>query len=167
MKTFEGLEGIGMSERGITKFLKESKSTLNLGTINSDGTPTIHPVWYYYDSKKMRFYFYTEPGLKKAINIKERSGMVYFEVDSDKWPYKGVKGKGSAKFISVRDLAVLLGKKILRRYVRKGRPLMKYAIDKISAGGYVIIEITPAYFTSWDFGILEQQDPSLSNSVIS
>jgi general stress protein 26 len=167
MKTFEGLEGIGMSERGIRKFLSESKSTLNLGTINSDGSPTIHPVWYYYDPKKMRIYFYTEPALKKAINIKKRSDMVYFDVDSDKWPYKGVKGKGSARFISDHDLAVSLGRKILRRYVRKGRPLMKDAIDKISAGGYVIIEITPAYFTSWDFGKLVRQDPSMRNSVIS
>ncbi len=167
MKTFEGLEGIGMSERGISKFLKESKSTLNLGTINSDGSPIIHPVWYYYDSKTMRIYFYTEPALKKAINIKERGGMVYFDVDSDKWPYKGVKGRGSAKIISDQDMALSLGRKILTRYVRKGRPLMKYAVDKIRAGGYVIFEITPAYFTSWDFGKFVQQDPSMRNSVIS
>lgn len=167
MKTFEALKGIGMSERGITKFLKESKSTLNLGTINSDSTPIIHPVWYYFDSKKMRIYFYTEPALKKAINIKERSEMVYFDVDSDKWPYKGVKGKGSAKIISDQDMALSLGRKILSKYVEKGRPLMKYAIDKINDGGYIIIEITPAYFTSWDFGKLFRQDQSLRNSVIS
>jgi general stress protein 26 len=167
MKTFEGLEGIGMSERSIAKFLKESRSTLNLGTINSDGSPTIHPVWYYFDPETMKIYFYTEPALKKAINIKERSGMVYFDVDSDRWPYKGVKGRGSAKIISTQNMAVSFGKKILTRYVRKGTPLMKYAVDKIRAGGYVIFEITPAYFTSWDFGKLVQQDPSMRKSVIS
>lgn len=167
MKTFEGLKGIGMSEREIRKFLMSSKSTLNVATINSDGAPTIHPVWYHFDPHKTKIYFYTEPALKKAVNIKERSKMVYFDVDSDKWPYLGVKGKGNAKIILDKDMAVSFGRKILTRYVKKGRPLMKYALEKIRAGGYVIIEITPAYFTSWDFAKLVRQDPSLRNSVIS
>lgn len=168
MKTFEGLKGIGMSERGIRKFLAESRSTLNLATVNSDGTPTIHPVWYYFDPKKVKIYFYTEPALKKAVNVRERGKMIYFDVDSDKWPYKGVKGKGkNARIISGRDEALFLGRKILTRYVKKGRPLMKNALDKIQEGGYVIIEITPAFFTSWDFAKLVRQDRSLGNSVLS
>jgi nitroimidazol reductase NimA-like FMN-containing flavoprotein (pyridoxamine 5'-phosphate oxidase superfamily) len=167
MKTFEGLKGIGMSERGTRKFLAESKSTLNIATINSDGTPIIHPVWYHFDSQKTKIYFYTEPSLKKTINIKERGEMIYFDVDSDKWPYKGVKGKGSAKIILDQDRAISLGKKILTKYVKKGRPLIKSALEKIKDGGYVIIEITPAYFTSWDFEKILQQEPSLRNSMIS
>ncbi len=167
MKTFEGLKGIGMSESGIRKFLTESKSTLNLATINSDGTPIIHPVWYYFDSKNIKIYFYTEPALKKTINIKERSEMIYFDVDSDKWPYKGVKGNGSARIILDQDKALSLGRKILTKYVNKGRPLIKYALGKIRDEGYVVIAITAAYFTSWDFSKLVRQDRSLRNSVIS
>jgi uncharacterized pyridoxamine 5'-phosphate oxidase family protein len=140
MKVFEGLKGIGMSEREARKFLMQSRSTLLLGTTNSDGTPIIHPVWYYFDAAKTKLYFYTEPALKKATNIKQRS-QVYFDVDDDKWPYKGVKGKG--------------------------RPLFRSALEKIKSGGYVVIEITPAYFTSWDFGKLERQTKSLRDSIIS
>ncbi len=35
-------------------------------------------------------------------------------------------------------------------------------LDKIKAGGYVVIEITPAYFTSWNYGKL---DPEGDNGI--
>lgn len=163
LKTYEGLEGIGMSERDARKFLRQSRSTLLLGTTDSDLAPNIHPVWYYFDSSKTKFYFYTEPALRKTRNIKKRN-TVYFDVDEDKWPYKGVKGKGRAKILTVKSDALNWGAKILAKYVKKGGPLFKYAIDKMKNGGYIIVEITPSYFTSWDFGKLDQET---KDSVIS
>ena len=166
MKTFEGLKGIGMSEREARKFLSQSRSTLLLGTTNADGTQVIHPVWYYFDSARTKLYFYTEPALQKATNIKKRS-QIYFDVDDDRWPYKGVKGKGKARILASKGgEALSWGAKILTRYVKKGSPLFTYAMDKMKSGGYVIIEITPAYFTSWDFGKLEKQDKTLRQSII-
>jgi nitroimidazol reductase NimA-like FMN-containing flavoprotein (pyridoxamine 5'-phosphate oxidase superfamily) len=165
MKNFEGEKGIGMSEREARKFLTQSRSTLLLGTTNADGTPMIHPVWYYFDSAKTKLYIYTEPSLKKARNIKERP-QVYFDVDSDKWPYKGVKGKGTARIVSAKGEALSRGAKILAKYVKKGRPMAKSVLDKIKGGGYIVIEITPAYFTSWDYGKLEPR-ARLRDAVIS
>lgn len=161
MKTFEGEEGIGMSEREVRTFLMQSKSTLLLGTTNADGSPVIHPVWYYFDTVRTKLYFYTGPTLRKATNIKERS-QIYFDVDSDKWPYKGVKGKGRARIVADKRKALSCGRKILAKYVGKGQPLIKSALDKIKSGGYVVIEITPAYFTSWDYGKLGLQDVIVS-----
>jgi nitroimidazol reductase NimA-like FMN-containing flavoprotein (pyridoxamine 5'-phosphate oxidase superfamily) len=167
MKNFEGEKGIGMSEREAREFLTQSKSTLLLGTTNDDGTPMIHPVWYYFDSAKTKLYFYTEPALKKATNIR-RSGQIYFEVDSDKWPYKGVKGKGSAKIITAKGEALSNGGKILSKYVKKGQPMIKSVLEKIKSGGYVVFEITPAYFTSWDYAKLEPHTSrGLREAVIS
>ncbi len=150
-----------MSEREARRFLRQSKSTLLLGTANADGTPVIHPVWYYFDSAQTKLYFYTEPALKKAINVRERS-QVYFDVDTDRWPYKGVKGKGSARFVSDKREALSFGAKILGKYVRKGQPLFRLALEKIKSGGYVVIEITPAYFTSWDYAKLGIPDAVVS-----
>jgi len=166
MKLFEGLEGIGMSEHETRKFLTQSKSNLLLASINADGTPTIHPVWYYFDTVKTKLYFYTGPTLKKATNIKERS-QVYFDVDDDSWPYKGVKGKGSARILTAKRETLSWGMKILARYTKKGSPLFKTALDRMKNGGYVVIEITPAFFTSWDFAKLERQTGSLRDSIIS
>ncbi len=165
MKNYEGEKGIGMSEREAKKFLAQSRSTLILGTTNADGSPMIHPVWYYFDAAKTKLYFYTEPALKKAANIKMRR-QVYFDVDSDRWPYKGVKGKGSARIVS-KDEALSLASKILARYVRKGQPMIKSVLGKVRTGGYVVFEITPAYFTSWDYGKLVSQERGLKDAVIS
>lgn len=166
MKTFEGEKGLGMSESEARKFLTRSKSTLLLGTTNADRSPMIHPVWYYFDSAKTKIYFYTEPALKKARNLKKRS-QVYFDVDSDKWPYKGVKGKGKAKIIAEKKQALLYGRKILTKYVKKGQPLAESALENIRKGGYVVIEITPAYFTTWDYGKLVAKTASLRDAVFS
>ena len=121
MKNFEGEKGIGLSEREARRFLARSRSTLMLGTSDSDGSPMIHPVWYYFDSPRTKLYFYTEPGLKKATNIRRRS-QVYFDVDSDRWPYKGVRGKGRARVVDARGEALSLASKILSKNV-KSRPI--------------------------------------------
>jgi nitroimidazol reductase NimA-like FMN-containing flavoprotein (pyridoxamine 5'-phosphate oxidase superfamily) len=155
-----------MSEREVRRFLTQSRSTLVLGTTDADGSPMIHPVWYYFDNTKTKLYFYTGPALKKATNIKERSA-VYFDVDSDRWPYKGVKGKGRARLVSAKGEALSVASKILARYVRKGQPLIKSALEKVKTGGYVVFEISPAYFTSWDYGRLISQERGLRNAIIS
>ena len=165
MKNFEGEKGIGMSELEARKFLTQSRSTLILGTTDADGTPMIHPVWYYFDPTETKLYFYTEPALKKATNIKERS-LVYFDVDSDRWPYKGVKGKGRARSVT-REEALSLASKILTKYVKKGQPMIKSVLGKVKTGGYVVFEITPAYFTSWDYGKLVSKSRGLKDAVIS
>jgi nitroimidazol reductase NimA-like FMN-containing flavoprotein (pyridoxamine 5'-phosphate oxidase superfamily) len=151
MKNFEAEKGIGMTESQARKFLTHSRSTLLLGTTDAGGSPMIHPVWYYFDPAKTKLYFYTEPALKKAINIRERS-QIYFDVDSDRWPYKGVKGKGNARIIADKEESLSYGRKILAKYVKRGKPFFKSVLEKMRSGGYVVFEITPAYFTSWDYG---------------
>ena len=155
-----------MTEPQIRTFLARSKSTLILGTTNADGTPMIHPVWYYFDWAKTKLYFYTGPTLKKAANIGERS-QVYFDVDSDRWPYKGVKGRGRARIVTDKRESLSCAAKILTKYVRKGNPLIKSALDKVKSGGYVVFEITPAYFTSWDYARLVSQQASLDGAGLS
>ena len=105
--------------------------------------------------------------MRKAANIRERS-QVYFDVDSDKWPYKGVKGKGRSKIITDREEALSCGAKILGKYVKKGRPMIKSVLEKIKSGGYVVFEIDPAYFTSWDYAKLDAKSGrALRDAVIS
>ncbi|MDG6985433.1 MAG: pyridoxamine 5'-phosphate oxidase family protein [Nitrososphaerota archaeon] len=166
MKSYEGQEGIGMSEHDARRFLESSRSTLLLGTLNSDGSPMIHPVWYHFDSATTKLYFYTEPALKKAANIR-RNKSVYFDVDSDRWPYKGVKGKGTAKLVVSKAKSYSIASKILRRYVKKDKPLIEFALDKVKKGGYVVFEITPAYFTSWDYGKLVAESEDMRDAIMS
>jgi PPOX class probable F420-dependent enzyme len=155
-----------MSEIEAREFLSQSRSTLILGTVNSDGSPLIHPVWFYFDPSKTKLYFYTEPTLRKAANIRERS-QVYFDVDDDRWPYKGVKGKGRARFVESKEDSLALASKILAKYVKKGQPMTGSVLEKVRTGGYVVIEITPAYFTSWNYGKLDPKgDRGLRDAVV-
>jgi len=165
MKYFEA-EGIGMTEREVRRFLVRSRSTLILGTSDADGAPILHPVWYYFDPSENKLYFYTGPTLRKARNIKARS-QVYFDVDSDRWPYAGVKGKGKARLLTDKREALSFASKILAKYVKKGHPLTRTALEKVRSGGYVVFEITPAYFTSWDYRRLVSQAQEFRDAVLS
>src|SRR5215831_3520744 len=129
MKIFEGEKGNGMTEEEARKFLTESRSVLILGTTDNDGAPMIHPVWYYFDTAGTKLYFYTEPPLRKARNVQARS-QVYFDVDYDKWPYKGVKGKGTARLVTPKEKAIVFARRILARYVKEGGSLTKLVLEK-------------------------------------
>jgi len=166
MKMFEGEKGIGMTEAEAREFLEKSRSTLILGTSNPDGTPMVHPVWYYFDSATSKLFIYTEPGLRKAKNIGERK-QVYFDVDDDRWPYRGVKGKGNARVIADLEESLSRASVILTKYVKAGQPMIGSVLEKVKTGGYVVIEITPSYFTSWDYGKLDPKgDRGLRDAVI-
>ena len=88
----------GMDQAEIDAFLASSKTPLRLGTTNSKGEPNIHPVWYHYVTDKIYLMSYKD-GVK-VRNLKHNK-TVYFSVDTDAMPNRGVKGKGTA--IIVKD----------------------------------------------------------------
>ena len=58
--------------------------------------PTVHPTWYYFDCTNNRFYILTYKLSKKTENLKAKN-IIYYCVDDQNQPYKGVKGKGKVK----------------------------------------------------------------------
>ncbi len=155
MKSFEAERGMGMTEAEARDFLSGSKSTLLLGTTDADGAPSIHPVWFYFDSDKTKLYVYTNATSRKAQNIRKSAG-VYFDVDHDVWPYKGVKGKGRAKIRADTNEALSHTEKILTKYLKSGHPLIDATLGGVKTGRVAVIEISPEYFSSWDYGKLEE-----------
>ena len=80
----------GMEQSEVDIFLSTSKIPLRLGTVDSKGDPMIHPVWFDYSNGKL--YLMSDKDTRKVRNIRgERT--VYFSVDTDAEPHKGVKGK--------------------------------------------------------------------------
>ena len=69
---------------------------LQLATIDEVGDPDIQPVWFEYDKDKKSLFIMTPKTSKKAQNIRRKS-KIYFSIDDENFPYKGVKGKGEAK----------------------------------------------------------------------
>ena len=98
MKIISAIPGApSMSKDEVNNFL-ESKLPLQIGTIDDEGNPNIQPVWFDYDKDREKLLIITPKIAKKIRNLRTMPN-VYFSIDDDNFPYKGVKGKGTAAII--------------------------------------------------------------------
>ena len=86
-----------VSKEEVDTFL-ERRLNLQLGTIDEKGDPNIQPVWFDYDKDREKLLVITPRIAKKVQNIKAKPE-VYFSIDDENFPYKGVKGKGTVTII--------------------------------------------------------------------
>jgi nitroimidazol reductase NimA-like FMN-containing flavoprotein (pyridoxamine 5'-phosphate oxidase superfamily) len=139
----------GMDRAEIDAFLASSKTPLRLGTTNSNGEPNIHPVWYHYVNDKLYLMSYKDA--VKVRNLKNNK-TVYFSVDTDAMPNRGVKGKGTAIIIKDPGKTLSLSEKILAKYLGDLKSSMaKNMVDEVRRGSEVLVEIAPHYFSTWDY----------------
>ena len=104
-----------MTKEEAEKFL-EGKLNLQLATIDEQGDPNIQPVWFYYDKDGEKLWINTSKFAKKTQNILKRS-TIYFSIDDENPPVRGVKGKGVATIIDDLKTVVPLGDKISLKYL--------------------------------------------------
>jgi general stress protein 26 len=141
-----------VTEDEVNRFL-QSKLNMQLATIDDEGYPYIQPVWFYFDQASGKIMTGTQKGTKKVNNIRRNPDKIYFSIDDENFPYKGVKGKGSGSISEdiKRNLSVI--EKINMKYLGTlEHPLAKMLMDNARNGTEVVIEITPKYFSAWDFG---------------
>lgn len=81
-----------MTQPEIDGFL-ESKLNIQLATVDEAGDPNIQPLWFLYDKGSKRLFVMAGKSTKKVENI-HNNPSVYFSIDDESFPYKGVKGKG-------------------------------------------------------------------------
>ncbi len=114
-----------------------------------DGSPLVHPVWYYYEDEK--FYISTDRKGAKARSLR-RNPNVYFLIDIDPEhaaPY-GVRGRGTAKVIEDPEFASKVTVRNVQRYL--GTLDGKVAQSLIEMGkSSCAIEVTPLYMATWKF----------------
>jgi nitroimidazol reductase NimA-like FMN-containing flavoprotein (pyridoxamine 5'-phosphate oxidase superfamily) len=149
MKINEAEPRVGMTEAEAKDYLVGSRSIMMVGTVDASGNPSIQPVWYYFDPKSLKLYMFTSRKSAKASNI-GRKNVVYFDVDDDRFPYKGVRGRGYAKEVTDKTMALTLMEKILARYVKPNHPINSMYTNGLRGGKQMVLEIAPAYFTAWD-----------------
>jgi nitroimidazol reductase NimA-like FMN-containing flavoprotein (pyridoxamine 5'-phosphate oxidase superfamily) len=151
LKFFEAEKGWAMTDSDAIRFLSESRSNLFLGTVDSSGDPNIHAVWYYFDPLRIRLYFITARGSKKARNLRRRM-TVYFSVDENvSYKLRGVRGKGRARMVPAGPAVEDLTMKVLERYMKPAHPLTKEYADAVRTGESVVVEIDPVYLSTWDY----------------
>lgn len=143
-----------MTKEEAEKFL-ENKLNLQLATIDEQGDPNIQPVWFYYDKDEEKLWINTSKFAKKTQNILKRS-TIYFSIDDENPPVRGVKGKGIATIIDDLKIVVPLGEKISLKYLGTlDHPIAKMISEDSKKGGVVLVEISPKFFSTWDYGKMQ------------
>lgn len=139
-----------MNEPELLDFLSNHKINLHLGTLDDEGYPNIHPIWYYFDRILQRIYFNTDKTSKKLNNIL-KNPVAYFCIDSCTPPYKGVRGKGNVRITWHNERNEHIAEKILLKYLEDLKhPMAISILDSISREESVIVEIDPVYYSTWD-----------------
>ena len=130
----------------------ESKLNLQFATIDNKGDPNIQPVWFYYDKNEEKLFIMTGKKTSKSQNVRERP-TIYFCVEDGNSPYKGVKGKGVACISdNVQTVISTSGKMIMKYLGAFDNPMAEAISERSKSGEGIIIEITPKFFSTWDFG---------------
>ena len=141
----------GMTREEAERFL-ESKLNLQIATIDEQGEPNIQPVWFYYDKNTEKLMITTSKLAKKTRNLRNKPA-VYFSVDDENLPYKGVKGKGFVTIVEDPDRVVPQADRISMKYLGTlDHPIAKMITDSSKKGEVVVIEISPRFFSTWDYG---------------
>ncbi|MDX1441028.1 MAG: pyridoxamine 5'-phosphate oxidase family protein [Nitrosopumilaceae archaeon] len=150
MKIIHASPGFGsaMTESQVKNFLSNSKLNLLLGTIDSKGEPNVHPVWYHYQDDNL--YIETGKTAKKAKNI-QKNHNVYFCIDDETIPYKGVRGKAKANVIDDVSTMLPIAEKIMLKYTGSlDNKVAKFLLDGVKSNQSIILELEPRYFATWD-----------------
>ena len=155
MKIISAISGTpSMSEVEVGRFL-ESKLNLQFGTIDEEGDPNIQPVWFDYDKEKEKLMLITPKAAKKVRNLRSNPN-VYFSIDDENYPYKGVKGKGIATIIEDPIKTVPEAEKMNIKYLGTlDHPIPKMILESAQKGSHIVIEIDPKFFSTWDFAKMQ------------
>ena len=140
-----------MTKEEIDRFLA-SNLMLQMATVDGQGEPNIQPVWFYYDKNREKLLITTSKLAKKVQNLRNKP-ILYFSIDDENLPYKGVKGKGSVTIIEDPNRTVLEGDKISMKYLGTlDDPIAKMITEHSKKGENIVIEISPKFFSTWDYG---------------
>ena len=142
---------IRMSKEEITSFL-QNQISLQIGTINKDGSPHLTTMWYLYDGDNFIFHTYTKS--QKIINLQRDSRItVLTEAGSQYSDLKGIIVYGEAEIISGKDSPeeVVKYMDIVGNKYIKGEDSAQYLEGmKLQAPKRSVVIIKPSKFISWD-----------------
>ena len=155
LKVIQAIPGMPkpVTETEVNNFLQQSKLNIQIATIDEEGYPMIQPAWFLYDKESGKIYTATSKMSKKVQNIRRNPDKIYFSIDEEKYPYKGVKGRGVARIFEDIQKNLPIVEKINMKYLGTlEHPVAKMIIENTKNGVEVVIEITPKFFSAWDFG---------------
>lgn len=138
---------IRMSHDEVVEFL-HGRHTMNVATLNHDGSIHLVAMWYGFVDKRPAFWTY---GSSQKIRNLERNPQVTCLVESgDAYEeLMGVELVGQAELVTDRDGIMAIGRSVFERYIGTWSDEMQPYLDKTGAKRVgVIVDVERA--VSWD-----------------
>ena len=81
-----------------------------------------------------------------------RNDTIYFCIDDPSLHLRVLRGKGNIKVFYDVNFNVLIAQKIYMRYLGNlEHPIAQELIDATKKGESIVLEITPKYYSTWDY----------------
>ena len=142
---------IKMSEEELSSFLQKQIS-LQIGTINKDGSPHLTTMWYFYDGENFIFHTYTKS--QKIINLKRDSRITLLtEAGSQYSDLQGIIVYGNAEIINGKDSleeVIRYMEMVGEKYVKDEDGAQYIEGMKLQAPKRSVVVVKPSKFISWD-----------------
>jgi len=140
-----------MSQEETLSFL-EKQISLQIGTINKDGSPHLTTMWYLYDGSSFIFHTYTKS--QKIINLlRDPRITLLTEAGSRYSDLKGIIVYGNAEIINGKDSLeeVIRYMEIVgEKYVKDEEGAQYIEGMKLQAPKRSVVIVKPSKFISWD-----------------
>jgi general stress protein 26 len=134
-----------------------SRLLVHLGMVDGKGEQNVIPTGYYFDKNSNKIYITTEKSSKKVHDLRTTMNIFSYCIDNPNPPYKGVRGKGKVKIHEDINHNIPITEKIMTRYMESlENPMAKWVLDETKKGNMIILEITPSYYSTWDYGKSQQ-----------
>jgi len=138
---------IRMSDEEIHSFLEEER-TLQVATIDRDGTPHLVAMWYVLINDEIVFWTYAKS--QKIANLRRDPRLTCLVEAGERYDeLRGVQVKGRADISDDRDTVQRIGETLWERY---NGPLNDNARQMVAAQATkrVIVFVKPQQVVSWD-----------------
>ena len=142
---------IKMSKEEMTIFLQNQVS-LQIGTINKDGSPHLATMWYFYDGESFIFHTYTKS--QKILNLKRDSRIsVLAEAGSEYSDLQGVIAYGGTEIINGKDNqeeVIRYMELVGNKYIKGEDSAQYFEGMKLQSPKRSVVIVKPSRFIPWD-----------------
>ena len=129
----------------IEEFLEQARIPMRLACVGKDDFPIVASLWFCYRDGELWSATHQSAHLVKQLREHSRVG---FEIATNEYPYRGVRGKAVATL--VREGAEEVLRDLIARYLGdSNRELADWLLSR--ADEEYLIRLTPKRFNAWDF----------------
>jgi general stress protein 26 len=129
----------------VAEFLSETSIPMRLSCIDDDGYPIICSLWFYHQDGLLWSATHKNSYIIKVLR---NNPNVAFEIATNDYPYRGVRGKGTVELVQDKASSVL-GRLIKRYLGDSNSALSRWLMGR--ADDEYVLRVTPVRMNSWDF----------------